>query len=109
MDHFLDSKAEIHQFLGWVFGKFKTSKSHSEINWPLKTLKLQMHTTLDPYNTTEEVELTFNNLNSDWTNGQFKILADEMNLFVRTASKYDDCQLMVTFMCPIAELTWVVF
>ena len=39
-----------------------------------------MHTTLDPYNTTEEVELTFNNLNSDWTNGQFKILADEMNL-----------------------------
>ena len=47
-----------------------------------------MHTTLDPYNTTEEVELTFNNLNSDWTNGQFKILADEMNLFVRTASKY---------------------
>ena len=36
-----------------------------------------MHTTLDPYNTTEEVELTFNNLNSDWTNGQFKILGDD--------------------------------
>ena len=53
-----------------------------------------MHTTLDPYNTTEEVELTFADANCDWTNGQFKILADEMNLFVRTASKYDDCQLM---------------
>ena len=53
-----------------------------------------MHTTLDPYNTTEEVELTFADANFDWTNGQFKVLADEMNLFVRTASKYDDCQLM---------------
>jgi hypothetical protein len=35
----------------------------------VKTLKLQMHTTLDPYNTTEEVELTFGDANFDWTNG----------------------------------------
>ena len=34
-DHFLDSRAEILQFLGWFFGKVKTPKSHSEINWPL--------------------------------------------------------------------------
>ena len=67
-----------------------------------------MHTTLDPYNTTEEVELTFNNLNSDWTNGQFKILADEMNLFVRTASKYDDCQLMhVPNVVLLIKLDWL--
>ena len=68
--------------------------THGRLLCSVKTLKLQMHTTLDPYNTTEEVELTFADANFDWTNGQFKVLADEMNLFVRTASKYDDCQLM---------------
>ena len=34
-NHFLDSRAEILQIFGWFFGKFKKSKSHSEINWPL--------------------------------------------------------------------------
>ena len=38
-DPFLDSRAEIHQIFSlFIFGKFKTSKSHSEINWPLKVL-----------------------------------------------------------------------
>ena len=32
-NQFLDSRAEIHQYV--FFGKFKTSKSHSEIKWPL--------------------------------------------------------------------------
>ena len=82
--------------------------THGRLLVSVKTLKLQMHTTLDPYNTTEEVELTFNNLNSDWTNGQFKILADEMNLFVRTASKYDDCQLMhVPNVVLLVKLDWL--
>ena len=34
-DHFLVSRAEICQIFRWFFGKFKTSKRHSEINWPL--------------------------------------------------------------------------
>ena len=34
-DHFLDSRAEICQIFCWFFGKFKKSKRHSEINWPL--------------------------------------------------------------------------
>ena len=77
---------------------------HGRLLMSVKTLKLQMHTTLDPYNTTEEVELTFADANFDWTNGQFKVMADEMNLYVRTASKYDDCQLLhvpnvVRFFC----------
>ena len=38
-DHFLHSRAEICQFLFFLFfGKFKTSKRHSEINWPLDYL-----------------------------------------------------------------------
>ena len=34
--HFLDSGAEIYQIFRWFFGKFKKSKRHSEIIWPLK-------------------------------------------------------------------------
>ena len=33
-DHFLYPRAEICQFFCWFFGKFKTSKRLSEINWP---------------------------------------------------------------------------
>ena len=34
MSH-LNCRAKIHQFFCWFFGKLKTQKSHSEINWPL--------------------------------------------------------------------------
>ena len=34
-NQFLDSRADIHQIFALVFGKFKTSEGHSEINWPL--------------------------------------------------------------------------
>ena len=69
----------------WATG-FQLSSSFLPFNFKL-------HTTLDPYNTTEEVELTLCDANFDWTNAQIKCLA-ELNLFVRTASKYDDCQLL---------------
>ncbi len=59
----------------------------------IESVIFQLHTTLDPYNTTEEVELTLSDASFDWTNAQIKCLA-ELNLFVRTASKYDDCQLL---------------
>ena len=41
-DHFLDSGAEICQIFCWFFGKFKTSKRHSEINWPLVQRKTSL-------------------------------------------------------------------
>ena len=34
-DHFLVSRPEICQISFFFFGKFKSSKRHSEINWPL--------------------------------------------------------------------------
>ena len=34
-DHFLYSRTEICQNFRWFFGKFRTPKRHSEINWPL--------------------------------------------------------------------------
>ena len=39
-DHFLDSRAEICQIFRWFFGKFKTPRRHSEINWPLENPQL---------------------------------------------------------------------
>ena len=35
-EHFLDFWAEICQIFRWFFGKFKKSKRHSEIIWPLQ-------------------------------------------------------------------------
>ena len=37
-NQFWDSRAEYHQIFALFIEKFKTSKSHSEINWPLKVL-----------------------------------------------------------------------
>ncbi|XP_063359180.1 protein hobbit [Cydia amplana] len=52
-----------------------------------------LHVSLDPYNTTEEMELTWTDLVLDWTNGKLGFLG-ELNVFVRTASKYDDCRVL---------------
>ena len=41
-DHFLDFWAEICQIFRWFFGKFKKSKRHSEINWPLSKTKTKL-------------------------------------------------------------------
>ena len=39
-DHFLDSGQKFVKFFVGFFGKFKTSKRHSEINWPLDIKKI---------------------------------------------------------------------
>ncbi|KAG7307372.1 hypothetical protein JYU34_007557 [Plutella xylostella] len=52
-----------------------------------------LHVSLDPYNTTEEMELTWRDLGLVWTNGKLGFLG-ELNIFVRTASKYDDCRVL---------------
>ena len=60
----------------------------------IKHLKILLHTTLDPYNTTEEVELSLNDANFDYTNDGLLTCGANLDLFVRTASKYDDCHLL---------------
>ncbi|XP_047512381.1 protein KIAA0100 [Pieris napi] len=52
-----------------------------------------LHVSLDPYNTTEEMEVTWSDLVLDWTNGKLGFLG-ELKVFVRTASKYDDCRVL---------------
>lgn len=42
-----------------------------------------LHVSLDPYNTTEEMELTWTDLVLDWTNGKSAIFLDCILVFVR--------------------------
>lgn len=66
---------------------------HGRLTLSVQHLTLLLHTSLDPYNTTEEMELSWTDLVMDWTNANF-ILKGEFNVYVRTASKYDDCRLL---------------
>lgn len=53
---------------------------HGRLTMVVKQLTVLLHASLDPYNTTEEMELTWNQVIMDWTNGrnmiQNKIIAN---------------------------------
>ncbi|XP_045542824.1 protein KIAA0100 [Papilio machaon] len=66
---------------------------HGRLTVNCKKFTCLLHVSLDPYNTTEEMEVTWNDLVLDWTNGKLAFLG-ELNVFVRTASKYDDCRVL---------------
>ena len=48
-NQFLDSREEIHQIFALFFGKFRTSKSHSEINRPLQHSNIKGRSLSDRY------------------------------------------------------------
>ncbi|KOB78972.1 Uncharacterized protein OBRU01_01431 [Operophtera brumata] len=65
-----------------------------------------LHVSLDPYNTTEEMELSWSELVLDWTNGKLCFLGS-LEVLVRTASKYDDCRVArVPALKLSAKLGW---
>ncbi|KAF5270674.1 hypothetical protein FQA39_LY01412 [Lamprigera yunnana] len=66
---------------------------HGRLTMVVQQLTVLLHASLDPYNTTEEMELTWNQVIMDWTNSKF-VYKGDLNIFVRTASKYDDCKLL---------------
>ncbi|KAK8395934.1 hypothetical protein O3P69_005808 [Scylla paramamosain] len=66
---------------------------HGRLTLIVDRMTLLLHASLDPYNTTEEMELTWTSLTMDWTNAKV-IFKGELNVFVRTASKYDDAKLL---------------
>nr|XP_050857264.1 protein KIAA0100 isoform X1 [Vespula vulgaris] len=66
---------------------------HGRITLCVKQLTVLLHGSLDPYNTTEEMELTWTGLELDWTQGKI-IIKGDFDVYVRTASKYDDCRLL---------------
>ena len=44
---------------------------HGRVTLSVQQLTLLLHTSLDPYNTTEEMELTWTDLAMDWTSANF--------------------------------------
>ncbi|KAG7211126.1 hypothetical protein KM043_010452 [Ampulex compressa] len=66
---------------------------HGRLTLCVNQLTVLLHASLDPYNTTEEMELTWTGLELDWTQGRV-IVKGDLDVYVRTASKYDDCRLL---------------
>lgn len=66
---------------------------HGRLTIIAKQFTILLHASLDPYNTTEEMELTWNNSGIVWANAKIMFKGD-LQVWVRTASRYDDCRLI---------------
>lgn len=45
---------------------------HGRLTMFIRQLTVLLHASLDPYNTTEEMEITWSNVVMDWMNGKYK-------------------------------------
>ncbi|KAL1132826.1 hypothetical protein AAG570_010778 [Ranatra chinensis] len=66
---------------------------HGRVTMLIRQLTVLLHASLDPYNTTEEMEITWSDVAIDWTNAKI-VFKGTLDIYVRTASKYDDCRLV---------------
>ncbi|CAH1405429.1 unnamed protein product [Nezara viridula] len=66
---------------------------HGRITLVIRQLTVLLHASLDPYNKTEEMEITWSSVAIDWTNAKV-VFKGNLDIYVRTASKYDDCRLL---------------
>ncbi|XP_047449852.1 protein KIAA0100-like isoform X4 [Mugil cephalus] len=77
--------------------------------WVMDIDQANLHqlATEDPYNTTENLHWEWNKLNFDWNPGQF-VFKGDLDVNVRTASKYDDiCFLQLPNLCMTLDLQWL--
>lgn len=75
---------------------------HGRLTIIAKQFTILLHASLDPYNTTEEMELTWNGCGIVWANAKIMFKGD-LQVWVRTASRYDDCRLILL---PNLKLTF---
>ncbi|XP_039986404.1 protein KIAA0100-like isoform X2 [Xiphias gladius] len=78
-------------------------------HWVMDIDQANLHqlATEDPYNTTENLHWEWNKLNFDWNPGQF-VFKGDLDVNVRTASKYDDiCFLRLPNLCMTLDLQWL--
>ncbi|KAK9512988.1 hypothetical protein O3M35_001284 [Rhynocoris fuscipes] len=66
---------------------------HGRVTMLARQLTVLLHASLDPYNKTEEMEITWSSVAVDWTNAKV-VFKGDLDIYVRTASKYDDCRLL---------------
>ncbi|XP_062591853.1 protein hobbit-like [Saccostrea cucullata] len=66
---------------------------HGRLTMSVDQMSWLYHASFDPYNTTELMDWSWSNLILDWTNAWFRLKGD-LDIYARTASKYDDCKLL---------------
>nr|XP_054749338.1 bridge-like lipid transfer protein family member 2 isoform X1 [Lytechinus pictus] len=66
---------------------------HGRLTISLEQCNMMWLTTKDPYNTTEQLDWEWRDIYLDWTNAHF-LIKGNLDIFVRTASKYDDVRLI---------------
>ncbi|XP_041097296.1 protein KIAA0100-like isoform X2 [Polyodon spathula] len=77
--------------------------------WVMDIDQANLHqlATEDPYNTTENMHWEWSKLNYTWNPGQFLFKGD-LDVNVRTASKYDDCCFLhMPSLCMTLDLQWL--
>uniref|UniRef100_A0ACB8EDV9 Uncharacterized protein n=1 Tax=Sphaerodactylus townsendi TaxID=933632 RepID=A0ACB8EDV9_9SAUR len=78
-------------------------------NWRMEIEQANLHqvATEDPYNTTENMHWEWSRLSFHWTPSQF-VFRGDLDVNVRTASKYDDCCFLhLPQLCMTLDLTWL--
>ncbi|XP_043574028.1 protein KIAA0100-like [Chiloscyllium plagiosum] len=80
---------------------------HGSWSMDIEQANLHQLATEDPYNTTENMHWEWNKLQFNWRNCQF-IFKGDLDVNVRTASKYDDCCFLhLPDLCITIGLQWI--
>uniref|UniRef100_A0A8D2IHG0 KIAA0100 n=1 Tax=Varanus komodoensis TaxID=61221 RepID=A0A8D2IHG0_VARKO len=80
---------------------------HGEWHMDIEQANLHQVATEDPYNTTENLHWEWSRLSFHWRPGQF-VFKGDLDVNVRTASKYDDCCFLhLPQLCMTLDLTWL--
>ncbi|XP_067866880.1 LOW QUALITY PROTEIN: bridge-like lipid transfer protein family member 2 [Heterodontus francisci] len=80
---------------------------HGYCAMDIEQANLHQLATEDPYNTTENMHWEWNKLQFSWKNCQF-IFKGDLDVNVRTASKYDDCCFLhLPDLCITIGLQWI--
>ncbi|KAG8450808.1 hypothetical protein GDO86_003178 [Hymenochirus boettgeri] len=80
---------------------------HGQFSMDIEQANLHQLATEDPYNTTENMHWEWSHLKYAWNPGQFLFKGD-LDINVRTASKYDDCCFLhLPDLCMIFDLQWL--
>ncbi|KAF8767944.1 Protein KIAA0100 like protein [Argiope bruennichi] len=66
---------------------------HGRLTIIAQHLNLYLRASLDPYNTTEHMEISWSEVFIEWTNGKVLTKGD-LDMYVHTASKYDDIRVL---------------
>ncbi|XP_053222317.1 bridge-like lipid transfer protein family member 2 isoform X1 [Podarcis raffonei] len=80
---------------------------HGDWHMDIEQANLHQVATEDPYNTTENMHWEWSHLSFHWRPGQF-VFKGDLDVNVRTASKYDDCCFLhLPQLCMTLDLTWL--